>query len=107
MTTQLPAPSRSLTREQLFRRVVEILLAQEKKPLSIAVFGSWARGDNRPDSDLDVLVEYDRPFGLFDLIRVEHLLGDTMEMKVDVHTLDGLKPRVKERVSADLVSVYP
>jgi uncharacterized protein len=99
-----------MTREQLFKRVVEILLAQEKKPLSIAVFGSWARGDNRPDSDLDVLVEVDYEsthYSLFDLIGQEHVLTDSLGLKVDLHTGDGLKPRVRARVEHDLVRLYP
>jgi predicted nucleotidyltransferase len=104
------APASTISREQLFRRVVEILLAQEKKPLSIAVFGSWARGDNRPDSDLDVLVEVDYAstrYSLFDLIGQEHLLTDSLGLKVDLHTGDGLKPRVRARVERDLVRLYP
>jgi predicted nucleotidyltransferase len=105
MTTQLPAPSHSLTREQLFRRVVEILLAQEKKPLSIAVFGSWARGDNRPDSDLDVLVEYDG-IGMYELIGHWLRLNEVLEMKVDLVTSGSIK-RIQASVNRDKVMLYP
>jgi predicted nucleotidyltransferase len=104
MTTQLPTSSHSLTREQLFRRVVEILLAQEKKPLSIAVFGSWARGDNRPDSDLDVLVEYDG-IGMYELIGHWLCLKEALSMEVDLLTPGSFR-KLKYNPSADLVTIY-
>lgn len=105
MTTQPPTSSYSLTREQLFRRVVEILLAQEKKPLSIAVFGSWARGDNRPDSDLDVLVEYDG-IGLFEIAGHWLCLQKELSMEVDLVTPGSIK-RIQASVNRDKVMLYP
>jgi uncharacterized protein len=43
---------------------------------SLALFGSVARGEDRPDSDLDILVEFDQPIGLFNFIRLKHRLGN-------------------------------
>lgn len=110
MAAPTSTPAQMPSREEVFRRVVEVLLAQEKKPRRIAVFGSWARGEQGPDSDLDVLVEVDYTatrYSLFDLIGQEHALSDSLHLKVDLHTEDMLKPRVRRRVESDLIRLYP
>ncbi len=72
---------------------------------SLAIFGSVARGDDRPDSDLDVLVEFEGMAtfdGYFDLL---FLLEKLVERKVDLVTQKGLKPRVRPYVEKDLIHV--
>jgi predicted nucleotidyltransferase len=72
---------------------------------SLSLFGSVARDEARPDSDVDVLVEFDGPttfdahMGL--LVFLEDLLG----CRVDVVTLKGLKPRLRVLIDRDLVRV--
>lgn len=73
----------------------------------LAVFGSRARGNARPDSDLDILV--DVPHGRtppFDLFKVQHLIEDTTGTTTQVSVRHLLKPRVAERISDDLVEVF-
>ena len=67
---------------------------REQGIVSLAIFGSRARGDERRDSDLDVLVAYDpeRPFTLYDLVRVERLLERLTGLNVHVATRDGFRP---------------
>lgn len=60
---------------------------------AVAVFGSVARGDERPDSDLDFLVEFERGSSLFDLVRVQDELQELLGHPVDVVSLGGLLPR--------------
>lgn len=72
---------------------------------SLSLFGSVARDEARPDSDIDVLVEFDGPttfdghMGL--LVYLEDLLG----RRVDVLTARGLKPRLRPLIDRDLVRV--
>jgi len=75
--------------------------------VSLTIFGSRARGDERPDSDLDVLVAYDpqRPFTLYDLVRVERLLEDLTGLDVHVSTRDGFHPQRLDHVLKDAISV--
>lgn len=72
---------------------------------TILIFGSVARGEDRPDSDVDVLVEFDRPIGLFHLFALKDHLSMILKCPVDVGTVNGLKPRVKDRILAEAVRV--
>ena len=74
---------------------------------SLALFGSRARGDERQDSDLDVLIGYDsdRPFTLYDLVRVERLLERLTGLEVHVATRDGFRPHRLHRALKDAISV--
>lgn len=65
------------------------------------LFGSFARGDARPDSDLDVLVEMEPGRSLLDLVRLERQLKDALGLDVDVVTPRSLYPQVLERVMAE------
>jgi uncharacterized protein len=75
--------------------------------VSLAIFGSRARGDERPDSDLDVLLSYDpnHPFTLYDLVRVERLLEELTGLDVHVSTHDGFRPHQLDRILKEAVSV--
>jgi predicted nucleotidyltransferase len=59
---------------------------------SVAIFGSVARGDEGPDSDLDFLVDFETGASLFDLVRIEMDLAELLGRDVDVVSLGGLLP---------------
>jgi predicted nucleotidyltransferase len=69
---------------------------------------SRARGEERPDSDLDVLVEYDptKKFSLLDLVAVKHLIEDDLGLAVDITTRTSLHPDIKEEIEDEAVRVY-
>jgi len=64
----------------------------------IGVFGSVARGDARPDSDIDVLVEMTREGDLFDLVGIKILLEEALAKRVDVVSLGGLKSDARDSI---------
>ena len=72
---------------------------------SLALFGSTVRGEAREDSDIDLLVEFDRPVGLFEFMDVKQYLEDVLGCRVDLGTPDSLKPRLRESVLAEAVYV--
>ena len=79
---------------------------QERYPIDdLGVFGSYARGEQQPDSDLDVIVTFEEPVTLFDLVRLEEELTRRLDIAVDLVTGDSLKPRVATRVAEDVVYV--
>jgi len=71
----------------------------------VRLFGSVARGDERPDSDVDLLVRLERPIGLFRFCELQFRLEEILGAKVDVGTEASLKPRIRERVLAEALDV--
>lgn len=72
---------------------------------SIAIFGSTARDQARPDSDVDVLVEIERPAGLFTISKVNRYLEELLGAKVDLVTPGSLRSPIRERIYQDLIYV--
>ena len=72
------------------------------------VFGSTARGDGRPDSDIDLLASFDesRPLSLLDLVGVELKLAGLLGWPVDLVEEGTLKPRVQRSVEAEAVRAF-
>lgn len=74
----------------------------------LAVFGSVARGDDRPDSDIDIAVEIE-PGRSFSLIRMEEtrlLLEDALGRSVDLGETDSFRPQVRAAFERDHVPVF-
>lgn len=69
------------------------------------LFGSVARGEARPDSDVDLLVTMERDRTLFDLVALHNDLADLLGRSVDVGTEDMLKERIRERVLTEVVAL--
>lgn len=74
---------------------------------SLRLFGSVARAEAVAGSDIDLLVEFDRPIGYFELIRLQEQLSESLGVKVDLGTPESLKPRMKERILAEAINVIP
>ncbi|WP_206448444.1 nucleotidyltransferase domain-containing protein [Agrococcus sp. KRD186] len=84
-----PRPSVVLAEQ---RSAVEELL-REHHASSARVFGSVARGTDRPGSDLDLLVAFDASASLFDIVGLGHDLEDLLGVEVDVVSEGGLRPK--------------
>jgi len=72
---------------------------------SLALFGSAARGEARIRSDVDLLVEFDKPVGLFEFIDLKLFLEQLLGRHVDLGTPESLRPRLRERVLAEAIHV--
>ncbi len=69
----------------------------------LRVFGSHARDQARPDSDVDLIADFDRQPSLLDLVGLEQELAKRLGAPVDLATTAGLKPRVRARIEAEAV----
>ncbi len=80
----------------------EILrLAHKHGAHNVRIFGSVARGEARPESDIDFLVEMECGRSLLDLIQLSQDLEALLERKVDILTDGGLSPYLEERIHAE------
>ncbi|MDP2936437.1 MAG: nucleotidyltransferase family protein [Dehalococcoidia bacterium] len=70
---------------------------------SLALFGSAARGEAGPESDVDLLVEFDRLVGLFEFIEVKEYLEGLLGRPVDLVTPDALRPTMREGILSEAV----
>jgi hypothetical protein len=69
----------------------------------MGVFGSFVHGNQRQDSDLDVLVEMENPVGLLELVGLKQELGDAMGIEVDLVMKEGLKRRIGQKILSEVV----
>ena len=72
---------------------------------SLSIFGSVARGEERPDSDVDILVEFEGHATFDRFMDTKFYLEEILECKVDLVTPQAIKPRMKPYIMQDLVHV--
>lgn len=106
-TRALPDARRPATTNELRARLAASLpeLRRRHAIATIGVFGSWARGEQTPESDVDLLVAFDAPVGLFEVAELEEELEALLGTRVDLVTPGGLRPRLKEEIQRDLLPV--
>jgi uncharacterized protein len=73
-----------------------------------ALFGSIARGDHRPDSDIDIMIEVDPDahITVFDYVGLKEYIAGLFETPVDVVSRDGLKPYVRPAATTDAIYAF-
>ncbi|NPA62107.1 MAG: nucleotidyltransferase family protein, partial [Methanococci archaeon] len=81
-------------------------LKEKYKVKSIAIFGSYARGEQKETSDIDILIDYYEPISLLKLIELENYLSDLLGIKVDLITKNSIhNPYVKKSIEEDLIYI--
>ncbi len=76
-------------------------------PEYIGIFGSYSRTQNKPDSDLDLLVKFKKSVSLLQLIRIENDLSDQIGLKIDLVTEGALKNEIiKRSIHNDLKVIF-
>ena len=73
--------------------------------MEVGIFGSFVRGEEKDTSDLDILVELERPVGLIKFVGLQNYLSDELGEKVDLVTKSALKPRIKKNILSEVVYV--
>ena len=80
-------------------------VTQKFQPKLIGVFGSYARGDQNKDSDLDILIDFKEKINLLELIGLEQELSELLGIKVDLITQKSLHPPLKPLIEKDLIRI--
>ena len=84
---------------------VKPLLKEKYHACNFLVFGSYARGEQREDSDIDLLVEFDAPVDMFTFLDLEDELKQILEVKIDLGTPESLKAFVKDKILKEAVVI--
>ena len=101
-------PAQQLKDADYFIKILRQHFPEIKKKYSVSylgIFGSYVRGEQTSESDLDILVEFDEKPGLFEYIELEDYLSDLLGVKVDLVARTGLKPNIGKRVLNEVISL--
>jgi predicted nucleotidyltransferase len=93
-----------VTRDDVQRRLSEQRAELARLGVrSLDLFGSVARGESTADSDVDLLVEFDQPIGLFHFFRVQRRLEQILGCRVDLVMREAVKPQLRDRIFREAV----
>jgi hypothetical protein len=91
---------------------IKNILAARKEELrtkyrvkELGIFGSFARGEQKKRSDIDMLVEIKGPYSLLKLVHLENILGEIVGSKVDLVPKEDLRPELKEEILKETVYI--
>jgi len=93
-----------MTKVEISRKTVAVL--RKEGANKIAIFGSYARGEPGPDSDLDILVEFSSAKSLLDIVRIERVLSEALGVRVDLLTEKSLSPYLADRIRGEMEIIY-
>ena len=100
---------RFMTRNEIIERLKEREADLPAQGVAhAALFGSIARGEERPDSDIDILVDLDPAIvvTIFDYAGVKDFIADMFDSPVDVVSSESLKPRLRSQATADAIYAF-
>ena len=97
--------------EESLDKIIEII-EKHKEELrrrygvkEIGIFGSFVRGEAKENSDVDILVEFERPIGFFKFLELEEYLSNLIGRKVDLVSKKALKPQIGKYILEEVVTV--
>jgi predicted nucleotidyltransferase len=72
---------------------------------TIGVFGSYVRGEQKKNSDVDILVEFEKPVSLIEFMSLENYLTEIIGIKVDLVSKKALKPHIGEHILQEVITI--
>ncbi len=96
-----------MDRDKAIKKIKEIkhILRQNYPIKRIGIFGSYIRGEENKDSDLDILVEFERPIDIFKFIELEETLSESLGVKADLVSKQALKPFIGKKILKEVIFV--
>jgi len=93
-----------LNKRKIFEKIVQVL--KNKGAKKIAVFGSYARNEEKPGSDVDIIVEFSERKSLLALVRIERELSEILGIRVDLLTEKSISPYPIDSIKKEMESIY-
>lgn len=93
-----------MNQQEIIKKIKPIL---ERHHITKAeLFGSYARGEETAESDVDMMVQLGKPMGLFEFVHIERELAEALGCKVDLTTPGGLSKYIRDRVLSEKKLIY-
>lgn len=93
-----------LKKEEVFLKISHVL--RKKGARKIAIFGSYARNEQKPGSDIDIIVEFSERKSLLELVRIERELSEILGIRVDLLTEKSISPYLIDSIKKEMESIY-
>ena len=93
-----------MTKEEVFEKIVSLLKSHGAR--KVAVFGSYVRGEEKPGSDIDIIVEFSERKSLLQLVRIERELSEELGIKVDLLTEKSITPYLIDTIKREMKMIY-
>jgi len=93
-----------LNKEEIFEKISYVL--KKKGAKKIAVFGSYARDEEKPGSDVDIIVEFSERKSLLELVRIERELSEILGIRVDLLTEKSISPYLIDSIKKEMEPIY-
>jgi uncharacterized protein len=93
-----------MNKEDIYRKLADLL--KDRGASKIAVFGSYVKEKENPDSDIDVIVEFTKRKTLLELIRIEREVSDALGIKVDLLTEKSISPYMIDSIKNEMRVIY-
>lgn len=90
--------------EEIKKKILPILRGYGVK--KVGLFGSYIRDEEKPESDIDVVVEFSGRKSLLDLVGIEQELSDVLGIKVDLLTEKSISPYLIDRIKKEMKVIY-
>lgn len=89
--------------EEIKQKIIPVL--KQAGITRSSLFGSYVRGEQQPESDIDLLVEFPKGLSLFDVAEIKYKLEDALGKKVDLVGYNTIKPRLKPYILSEQIPI--
>ena len=93
-----------MSKEEIFEKIARLLKNQGVR--KVAVFGSYVRGEEKPESDIDIIVEFSERKSLLELVKIERELSEVLGIKVDLLTEKSISPYLIDTIKREMKVIY-
>jgi predicted nucleotidyltransferase len=93
-----------MNKQEIFEKIIEFLKNEGAKRIS--VFGSYVRGEEKGESDIDIIVEFSERKSLLELVRIERELSEFLGIKVDLLTEQSISPYLIDSIRKEMEVIY-
>jgi len=93
-----------MSKEEIFEKIARLL--KNRGVRTVAVFGSYVRGEEKPESDIDIIVEFSEKKSLLELVKIERELSEVLGIKVDLLTEKSISPYLIDTIKREMRVIY-